>query len=89
MHSSVFQEYGESPTSNSSPSSLYTTTSGESGSRWSISLRKGTHSTRNPYPIYHFLSYHKLLPSYFSLLSLVYCVAIPKSVNEALDHIGW
>ncbi|RDY05488.1 hypothetical protein CR513_10676, partial [Mucuna pruriens] len=44
-------------------------------------------STRNPHPIY--LSYHRLSPSYFSFVSSVSSITIPKSVYEALNHPGW
>ena len=64
-------------------------TLGEVDSGWPIALRKGTCSTRNPYPIYNFLSYHMLLPSYCSLLSSVSSIVIPKYVIEVLDHPGW
>ena len=84
----VVQEQGESPTSDSSPLSLDPTTPGEGDSGWPIALRKGTRSSRNPHPIYNFLSYHRLSPSYCSLLSSVSSVVIPKNVTEALDHPG-
>ncbi|RDX80204.1 putative mitochondrial protein, partial [Mucuna pruriens] len=54
---------------------------------WPIALRKGIRSTRNPHPIY--LSYHRLSPSYFSFVSSVSSITIPKSVCEALNHPGW
>ena len=76
-NSPVFQEHGESPTSDSSPSSLDTTTPGEGDSGWPIALRKGTCSSRNPHPIYNFLCYHRLSPSYCSLLSSVSFTNIP------------
>jgi len=57
-NSLVVPEHGESPTSDSSPSSLDPTTPGEGDSGWPIALRKGTRSSRNPHPIYNFLSYH-------------------------------
>ncbi|RDX80698.1 Copia protein, partial [Mucuna pruriens] len=52
-----------------------------------IALRKGIRSTRNPHPIY--LCYHCLSPSYFSFVSSVSSITIPKSICEALDHLGW
>ena len=70
-NSPVVQEHGESPTSDSSPSSLAPTTPSEGDSGWPIALRKGTRSSRNPHPIYNFLSYNRLSPSYYSLLSSV------------------
>ncbi|RDX63451.1 hypothetical protein CR513_58115, partial [Mucuna pruriens] len=54
---------------------------------WFIALRKGIRSTRNPHPIY--LSYHRLSPSYFSFVSSVSSITIPKSICEALNHPGW
>jgi len=44
------------------------TSSHHSDSDWPIAIRKGTRSTRNPHPIYNFLSYHRLSPSYFSFV---------------------
>ena len=54
-----------------------------------IALRKGIRSTRNPHPIYNFLSYNRLSPSYFSFVSAVSPITIPKNVFEALVHPGW
>jgi len=85
----IIQEYGESSTSDPSPSSLAPMPPDEGNSGWPIALRKGIRSTRNPHPIYNFLSYHRLSPSYCSLLSSVSSVPIPKNVKEALDHPGW
>ena len=48
------------------------TSSHNSDSDWPIALRKGTRSTRNPHPIYNFLSYHCLSPSYFSFVFSYY-----------------
>jgi len=66
-NSPIIQEFGESPTSNPSPSSLAPMPPDVGDSGWPIALRKGIHSTRNPHPIYNFLSYHRLSPSYYSL----------------------
>ncbi|RDX81335.1 hypothetical protein CR513_38003, partial [Mucuna pruriens] len=71
------------PTSDPLPSSPYH----DSNIGWPIALRKGIRSTRYPYPIY--FSYHRLSPSYFSFVSSVSSITIPKSVCEALDHLGW
>jgi len=87
--SPAIPKQGESPTSDYSPSSLNTTTSSDNDTRWTNALRKATHSTHNPHPIYNFLSYHRLSSSYYSLLSSMSFVVIPKIVNEALDHPGW
>ena len=51
-----------------------------------IALTKGTRSTSNPYPIYNFLSYHRLSSSYYSFVSSISCVSLPKNLFEALDH---
>ncbi|XP_014490788.1 uncharacterized protein LOC106753484 [Vigna radiata var. radiata] len=86
---SPLPENGGSPSSASSPSLPLATPSCEGESGWPIALRKGTRSTRNPHPIYNFLSYHRLSPSFYSLLSSVSFVVIPKNVKEALDLPGW
>ncbi|RVW34451.1 Retrovirus-related Pol polyprotein from transposon RE1 [Vitis vinifera] len=52
-----------------------------------IAVRKGTRSTRNPHPIYNFLSYHRL--SYSAFVSAISSVSLPKSTHEALSHPGW
>ena len=41
-----------------------------SDSDWPIAIKKGTHSTHNPHPIYNFLSYHCLSPTYISFVIL-------------------
>lgn len=46
------------------------------------------HITRNSHPIYNFLSYHRISP-YFSFVSSLSSITIPKNVQEALDHPGW
>jgi len=61
----------------------------EGDSSWPIALRKGIRSTRNPYPIYNFLSYHILSLPCCSLLFSVSFATIPKNVKEALDQPGW
>jgi len=53
--SPIIQEYGESPTSDPSPSSLAPMPPDEGDSGWSIALRKGIRSTRNPIPFIIFL----------------------------------
>jgi len=45
--------------------------------------------TTTPDPIYIFLSYHRVYPSYFSFISSVSSITIPKTLKEALDHPGW
>ena len=54
-----------------------------------IAIRKGMRSTRNPHPIYNFLSYHRLYPSYYAFVSTLSSVSVPCNVHEALSHPGW
>ncbi|RVW26617.1 Retrovirus-related Pol polyprotein from transposon TNT 1-94 [Vitis vinifera] len=54
-----------------------------------IALRKGNRSTRNPHPIYNFLSYHRLSSPYSAFVSAISSVSLPKSTPEALSHPGW
>ncbi|PNY13664.1 receptor-like protein kinase [Trifolium pratense] len=54
-----------------------------------IVIRKGNRSTRNPHPIYNFLSYHRLSPTYCAFVSALSSVSIPKTIQEALSHPGW
>ena len=61
----------------------------DSDHTWPIALRKGIRSTRNPHPIYNFLSYHRLSPPYFSFVSSLSTIKVPKNVDEALGHPGW
>ena len=65
------------------------TSSHHSDSDWPIAIRKGTRSTRNPHPIYNFLSYHRLSPSYFSFVFSLSSLTIPTNIHEALAHPGW
>ena len=53
-----------------------------------IALRKGNRSTRNPHPIYNFLSYHRLSSPYYAFVSVISSVSLPKSTPEALSHPG-
>ena len=69
----------------SSPS----TSSHHSDSHWPITVRKGTRVTRNPHPIYNFLSYHRLSPSYGSFVFSLSSLTIPSTVHVTLDHPGW
>jgi len=87
--SPIIHEFGESPTSDPSRSSLAPMPPDEGDSSWPIALRKGIRSTRNPYPIYNFLSYHILSLPCCSLLFSVSFATIPKNVKEALDQPGW
>ena len=54
-----------------------------------VALRKGTRSTRNPHPIYNFLCYGRLSPSYSVFVSSLSSVSIPKTTSEAISHPGW
>ncbi|RVX23604.1 Retrovirus-related Pol polyprotein from transposon TNT 1-94 [Vitis vinifera] len=54
-----------------------------------IAIRKGTRSTRNPHPIYNFLSYHRLSSPYFAFVYAISSVSLPKNTHEALSHPGW
>ncbi|RVW87780.1 Retrovirus-related Pol polyprotein from transposon TNT 1-94 [Vitis vinifera] len=54
-----------------------------------IAIRKDTLSTRNPHPIYNFLSYHRLSSPYSAFVSAISSVSLPKSTHEALSHPGW
>ena len=54
-----------------------------------IVLRKGNRSTRNPHPIYNFLSYHRLSSPYSAFVYAISSVSLPKSTAEALSHPGW
>ena len=53
-----------------------------------IPIRKGTRSSRNPHPIYTFLSYHCLSSSYSAFISTLSFVSLPNNVHEALSHSG-
>ena len=61
----------------------------DSDNNWPIALRKGIRSTRNPYPVYNFLSYHLLSPPYFSFVSSLSSIKVLNNVHEALGHLGW
>ncbi|RVW36769.1 Retrovirus-related Pol polyprotein from transposon RE1 [Vitis vinifera] len=54
-----------------------------------IVVGKGTRSSRNPHPIYNFLSYHRLSSPYSAFVSAISSVSLPKSTHEALSHPGW
>ncbi|RVW22230.1 Retrovirus-related Pol polyprotein from transposon RE2 [Vitis vinifera] len=54
-----------------------------------IAVRKGTRSTRNPHPIYNFLSYHRLSSPYSAFVSAISSLSLPKSTHEALSHPSW
>ena len=56
-----------------------------------ISIRKGTRSSRNPYPIYNLLTYHFLSSPYSSFVSTLsyVSVSVPQTMHEALSHSDW
>ena len=52
-----------------------------------IAIRKGTHSSRNPHPIYNFLTYHRLSSPYSAFVSTLSFVSVPETVHR-LSHLG-
>ena len=54
-----------------------------------IAVRKGTRSSRNPHPIYNFLTYHRLSSPCSAFISTLSSVTLPKTVHEAFSHPGW
>ena len=54
-----------------------------------IVIQKGTRSPRNPHPIYNFLTYHHSSSPYSAFISTLSSVSLPKTVPEALSHVGW
>ena len=60
-----------------------------SNSDWPIVIRKGTRSSRNPHPIYNFLSYHRLSPSYSFFVFSLSSHFVPFNIHEALSHPRW
>ena len=54
-----------------------------------IATRKGIRSTRNPNPIYTFLSYHRLSSPYYAFVSHLSSIAVPKTTSEALSDSRW
>jgi len=51
-----------------------------------IAIRKGIYSTRNPSPHYTALSYHRLSQPFYTCLSFISSVSIPKIIGDALAH---
>lgn len=72
-----------------STSATQTTNPTSDDSTLPIALRKGAQSTRNTHPIYNFLSYHLLSPSYFSFVFALPPISVPKNVYETLDYPRW
>ncbi|RVW53002.1 Retrovirus-related Pol polyprotein from transposon RE1 [Vitis vinifera] len=54
-----------------------------------IAVRKGTRSTRNPHPIYNFLSIIDYLHPILLLFLLYPLFLFHRSTHEALSHPGW
>ena len=54
-----------------------------------ITVRKGSHSSRNPHPIYNFLTYHNLFSPYSVFISILSSISLPKIVHETLSHPSW
>lgn len=51
-----------------------------------IASHVGNESTRNTYPLYNFVSYHRLSPTYNVFVSSLSTFSIPKTIREALSH---
>lgn len=49
-------------------------------------IQKGTRSTHEHHPIYHFLSYHRLSLPYYAFVSSLPSISIPKTTSEAISH---
>ena len=54
-----------------------------------IAIRKSTRSSRNPHPIYNFLTHHRLSSPYSTFIFTLSSVSLPTTVHEALSHPGW
>ena len=54
-----------------------------------IVIGKGTRSSRNPHPIYNFLTYHRLSFQYSAFVSTLSSIYVPQTVHEALSHPDW
>ena len=54
-----------------------------------IVIWKGTRSSRNPYPIYNLMTYHRLPLPYSAFISTWSFVSLPKIVHEAFSHPSW
>ncbi|PNX77125.1 retrovirus-related Pol polyprotein from transposon TNT 1-94 [Trifolium pratense] len=71
------------------PISSPTTVPPDTSADQPITIRKGNRSTRNPYPVYNFVSYHRLSSCHSAFVSALSSITIPKNVQEALSHPGW
>ena len=54
-----------------------------------IALPKGFRPSRNPHPIYNFLTYHRLSSPYYAFVSTLSSISLPKNVHEVLSHPDW
>ena len=54
-----------------------------------IAVRKRMRSSRNPHPIYNFLTYHHLSSPYPAFTYTLSYVSLPKTMHEALSHPSW
>ncbi|KAL6326198.1 hypothetical protein AAG906_001593 [Vitis piasezkii] len=52
-----------------------------------IAIRKGTHSTRNPHPIYNFLSYHRLSSPYSAFVDRLKARLVAKGYTQVYGSI--
>ena len=78
------------PLANSSPMAPSSTTPIlPSPTNLPIVVWKGTRSSRNPHPIYNFMTYHCLFSPYSVFASTLSFVSLPKTLDEALSHPGW
>ena len=74
------------PANSSTMAPSYTTSVFSSLVDLPIAIRKGTRSSRNPHPIYNFLTYHCLSSPYSAFVSTLSSVYIPQTVHETLSH---
>lgn len=51
--------------------------------------RDSIRTIRNQHPVYKYLSYHQLSPSYYSFMSTLSNVPISKVVSKGLEHPCW
>ena len=78
------------PPANSSPMAPSSTTPTlPSSADLPIVIQKGTRSSRNPHPIYNFLTYHRLSSPHSAFVSTLCSVSAPKTMHEALSHSDW
>jgi len=54
-----------------------------------ITLCKGTCRYTTEHPIYNFVSYHSLSLGYSTFISSFSSISLPKTITNALSHLGW